>query len=89
MKALLLIALFQSTAPVGSFTAPNMPKAQQAKPDANGVVCRKESIVGSRMKTKVCYRPGDVQQRAVSDRDMVEKSQVLQTILDPGAGPPR
>lgn len=89
MKALLLVALFQSAAPVASFTAPNMPKPHQAKPDQNGVVCRKEAVIGSRMKTKVCFRPGDVQQRAVGDRDMVEKSQVLQTILDPAAGPPR
>lgn len=89
MTALLLAALFQSAAPVASFTAPNAPKPYVGKPDENGIVCRKEAVLGSRMKTKVCHRSSDVQQRSVGDRDMVEKSQVLQTIQDPSLGRPR
>ena len=86
--ALLLAALFQATAPVSSFTAPAPPKPQAAKPDKDGVVCRKEAVLGSRMKTKVCMRPSELQQRAVDDRDMLDKAQVMQTIRDPAAGPP-
>jgi hypothetical protein len=87
--ALLLAALFQATAPVSSFTAPTTAKAAQPeKPDKDGVVCRKEAVLGSRMKTKVCTRPSDLRQRAVDDRDLVDKAQVLQTIRDPSAGPP-
>ena len=88
MIALMLAALFQSTAPVASFSAPTPPKAYAAKPDKDGIVCRKETVLGSRMKTKVCTRPRDAQQRAIDDRDLVEKAQMLQTIRDPASGPP-
>lgn len=86
--ALLLAALFQATAPVSSFTAPTTTKAPAEKPDKDGVVCRKEAVLGSRMKTKVCTRPSDLRQRAADDRELVDKAQVLQTIRDPAAGPP-
>jgi len=86
--ALLLAALFQSTAPVSSFTAPAAPKVQAEKADKDGVVCRKESVLGSRMKTKVCLRPSELRQRAIDDRDLVDKAQVMQTIRDPANGPP-
>lgn len=88
MTALLLAILLQGTAPVTTFTAPNMPKPLAGEPDKDGVVCRKESVLGSRLKTKVCMRPSEVQQRAKDDRDLVEKAQVLQTIRDPALGPP-
>jgi hypothetical protein len=88
MTALLLIALFQATAPVSSFVAPTPAKTIAAKPDKDGVVCRKEAVLGSRMKTRVCERPSQTQQRLQDDRDLVEKAQVLQTIRDPAAGPP-
>ena len=88
MIALLLAALFQSTAPVSSFTAPAPPKPQAEKADKDGVVCRKEAVLGSRMKTKICARPSDLRQRAVDDRELLDKAQVMQTIRDPAAGPP-
>jgi hypothetical protein len=89
MTALLLVALFQSAAPVASFTAPNMPaKAMAGTPNKDGLICRKEAVLGSRMKTKVCETPEQARQRVADDRDMVEKAQVLQTIRDPAAGPP-
>ncbi|PZQ60634.1 MAG: hypothetical protein DI570_13820 [Phenylobacterium zucineum] len=85
----MLVALFQSTAPVASFSAPTPPKAVVAgKVDKDGLVCRKETVLGSRMKTKICETPAQAAQRALDDRDMVEKAQVLQTIRDPAAGPP-
>lgn len=88
MTALLLAVLLQGAAPVATFTAANVPKPYAEKPNKDGVVCRKESVLGSRLKTKVCMRPSEFQQRAVDDRDMVEKAQVLQTIRDPALGPP-
>jgi hypothetical protein len=87
MTALLLIAMLQATAPVASFVAPTPQKTLAAKPDKDGIVCRKEAVLGSRMKTKVCERPSQTAQRAVDDRDLLEKAQVLQTIRDPSAGP--
>jgi len=89
MIALLLVAPFQGGAPVSSMVAANAPKrVVTEKADENGIVCRKEAVLGSRLKTKVCMRAGDAQQRAIDDRDLVEKAQVLQTIRDPAAGPP-
>jgi hypothetical protein len=41
MVALLLVALFQSTAPVASFTAPNTPPEKAQPPDKDGIVCRR------------------------------------------------
>lgn len=89
MVALLLAALLQGTAPVSSFTAPNTPPAKSAgQPDKDGIVCRKEAVVGSRMKQKICERPSETRQRALDDRDMADKAQTLQTIRDPSLGPP-
>ena len=88
MMSLLLAALFQSTAPVSSFTAPISPPAKPAEVEKDGVVCRKEAVLGSRLRTRVCHRPSGVRQRANDDRDLVEKAQTLQTIRDPAAGPP-
>lgn len=88
MIAILLTGLLQGTAPVNSFVAPSAPKPAAGVPDKDGLICRKEAVLGSRMKQKICERPGDARQRAVDDRDLVEKSQVLQTIRDPAAGPP-
>lgn len=50
MVALLLAALFQSTAPV-SAAPPSTPPAKVAR-----VTCRKETVVGSTIKKKVCPR---------------------------------
>lgn len=50
MVALLLAALFQSSAPV-SATPPSAPPAKVAR-----LACRKETVVGSTIKKKVCPR---------------------------------
>lgn len=57
MLALLLAALFQSAAPASTAVAPSAPPAKAvtaakaAKP-----VCRKETVVGSTIKKKICPR---------------------------------
>jgi len=88
MIALMLAALVQGSAPVTSMTASNLPPAKSVQADKDGLVCHKEAVLGSRMKTKVCLTPAAARQRAQDDRDLVEKAQVLQTIRDPAAGPP-
>lgn len=88
MIALLFVALFQGTAPVSSMVAATPTKAHAEKADKDAAVCRKEAVLGSRLKSKVCMRPSEAQQRAADDRDLVDKAQVLQTIRDPSAGPP-
>lgn len=88
MIALILVALMQSTAPVSSMVAANPPPAADEKPDKDGIVCRKETVLGSRLKQKVCFRPSEERARAQDDRDMLNRAQTLQTIRDPSAGPP-
>lgn len=51
MVALLLAALLQSATPASDAVAPSAPPAKAAKP-----VCRKETVVGSTIKKKVCPR---------------------------------
>ena len=51
MLALLLAALFQSSAPASAVATTSAPPAKAAKP-----VCRKETVVGSTIKKKVCPR---------------------------------
>jgi hypothetical protein len=49
MVALLLAALLQSTAPVQSIIAQTAAPERAAKPDKDGLVCKKEAFVGSRI----------------------------------------
>jgi hypothetical protein len=51
LVALLLAALFQSTAPVAAATPPSAPPAKAAR-----LSCRKETVVGSTIKKKICPR---------------------------------
>jgi hypothetical protein len=51
MVALLLAALFQSAAPAAAATTPSAPPAKAAR-----LACRKETVVGSTIKKKICPR---------------------------------
>jgi len=51
MVALLLAALFQSAAPAAAATTPSAPPAKVAR-----LACRKETVVGSTIKKKICPR---------------------------------
>lgn len=51
MVALLLAVLFQSAAPAATAAAPSAPPAKAAK-----LACRKETVVGSTIKKKICPR---------------------------------
>jgi len=66
MVALLLAALFQSAAPASAITPPA--KAER--------VCRKETVVGSTIKKKIC-RQKPVEEVAQGDR--TDAAQVAQT----------
>jgi hypothetical protein len=74
MIALLLATLFQSTAPV-SAAVPSTPPAKvaQAKP-----ACRKETVVGTTIKKKICPRKVE----EVAQADDAEAPQVLQVASD-------
>jgi|GEM_PF-3399372 len=64
MVALLLAALFQSAAPASTVAAPPAPPAKTAR-----LACRKETVVGSTIKKKVCPRklPSEVAQEERTD----------------------
>ncbi len=71
MVALFLAALFQSAAPASAAALPAAPPAKAAR-----VTCRKETVVGSTIKKKVCPRklPSEVAQEERTD-----PAQVTQT----------
>ena len=83
MVALLLTALLQSAAPVSSIIAENPIPEKAAKPDKDGLVCKKEAFVGTRIKTRACARKSAMTNRKNDDRDLLEKAQTLQTIKQP------
>lgn len=45
------------------------------------LVCRKEALVGTRMKTKVCLTKAEWIERGEADRDSVEKAQSHKPLL--------
>lgn len=55
MVALLLAALFQSAAPAATVAATAAPPAKAAR-----LACRKETVVGSTIKKKICPRKVEV-----------------------------
>ena len=68
MVALFLAALFQSAAPASAAALPAAPPAKAAR-----VTCRKETVVGSTIKKKVCPRklPDEVAEGEKSDAAQV------------------
>lgn len=62
MVALLLAALFQTTAPAAAATAPSAPPAKAR------LACRKETVVGTTIKKKICPRKvAEVAQNGVAE----------------------
>lgn len=53
-------------------------KADKAKPDE--MVCKKEAVVGSRMKQRVCMTQADWDRRKQEARDELEKSQSVKPL---------
>lgn len=69
MIALLLVAFFQSAAPASEAAAPATPPAKAAKP-----ACRKETVVGSTIKKRVCPR----KMEEVAQEEPVDQPQMAQ-----------
>ena len=77
MVALLLAALFQSAAPV-SAAPPSAPPAKAAR-----LACRKETMVGSTIKKKVCPRKVET----AAQGDGAEVAQMAEEHREPAGGP--
>lgn len=85
MIALLLAALFQSATPASAAATATPVKAVVQTEAKRGGVCRKETVVGSTIKKKICSRP--VEARA--EADIAEDAQSLPAARDAAAGTPR
>jgi len=53
-------------------TAPAKPKA---KPEPGDTVCKREPVLGSRMKQRLCMTQADWDARRISARDELDKAQ--------------
>jgi hypothetical protein len=60
--------------------APSATPAKAAKADKNEMVCKREPVLGSRMKERVCMTQAAWDQRKADARADLEKSQTNQTI---------
>lgn len=60
-------------APTGA--APSATPTKSEKPNKDGMVCKKEATVGSRMKQRVCMSQAQWDQLKIDARDEVEKNQ--------------
>ena len=69
-----LLAAAPAAAPVGTMTVAPM-KADKAKPGPSDVVCRKEPVLGSRMKSRICMTQGEWDARQAQDRDDLNRAQ--------------
>ena len=78
MISLVLAAVLMAGAPAAADAAPAAAPAKAAKaetPNKDGLVCRKEPVLGSRMKTRVCLTQAEWDQRQAQDREMLEQAQ--------------
>ena len=76
MVALLLAALFQSATPAAATPPPSAPPAKVAR-----LACRKETVVGSTIKKKICPRKVE----AAAQGETAEAAQMAQASGDPGS----
>lgn len=65
-----------ANAATGKASAP----AKAVKADKNEMVCKREAVLGSRMKERVCMSQADWDQRKADSRDDVEKSQSVKPL---------
>jgi len=74
MIALVLAAALAAAAPpAGEAAAATPAKAEKAKgPD---LVCKKEAVVGSRMKTRICLTQAEWDQKAIDAKTEVDAAQ--------------
>jgi hypothetical protein len=77
ISLVLAAALFAAAEPAAAPAAAAAPakSAKAEKANKDGMICRKEAVIGSRMKTRTCMTQEQWDARAVEDRDLVEQAQ--------------
>jgi hypothetical protein len=74
-------ALFAAGEPAAAQPASTAaPPAKAVKVNKDGLVCRKEAVAGSRMKSRICMTQAEWDDRQRQDREMVEKAQSLKPL---------
>ena len=73
MIALVFAAALMAAAPPAGEAASAPAKAEKAK--KADMVCKKEAVVGSRMKQRVCMTQAEWDQRATDAKDEVDAAQ--------------
>ncbi len=77
ISLVLAAALFAAAEPAAA-PATETPPAKSAKAEKvnkDGLICRKEAQIGSRMKSRTCLTQQQWDARAVEDRDLVDQAQ--------------
>jgi hypothetical protein len=73
MIALVLAAALAAAAPPAAEAASTPAKATKAK--GNDMVCKKEAVVGSRMKTRICMTQAEWDRKEQDGKDEVDAAQ--------------
>lgn len=75
MIALVFAAALMAAAPPAGETVAQQTASKPTKATKSDLVCKKESVVGSRMKSRVCMTQAEWDQRAVDAKDEVDAAQ--------------
>lgn len=78
MLALMFALAHLAGAPAEGLEEPVLRTTTAPKPEKVrkvDTVCRKEAVVGSRMKVRICMTQAEWEERGVTDRDELEKAQ--------------
>lgn len=77
MIAAVLAAALMAAAPAAAPAAATGTEAptKAAKPAADEMVCKKEAVVGSRLKSKVCMTQADWDRRKQDSKDELDAAQ--------------
>jgi predicted secreted protein len=85
MISLVFAAVLMAGAPAAGepaqATAAAPAKSEKAKPAPNEMVCKKEPVLGSRMKSRICMTQADWDARELQDREDLGKSQRQQPLI--------
>lgn len=77
ISLVLAAALFAAGEPAAQAAtdAPKPAAAKSPKADKNGMVCVKEAVSGSKMKTRICMTQAEWDARKATDREMIDQAQ--------------
>ena len=70
----LVMAVLAADTPAAAAAA-KAPAAKEAKANKDGLVCRKEAVIGSRMKSRVCLTQAEWDQRQADSRQDLDAAQ--------------